>query len=1528
MKAILRSSVMVLLVVLGVYSEASATHAMGGDLTYECLGHNQYRIRLKFFRDCSGIDAPISPSLTIAPVNCFGASSMTVAMNQVNMVALNTVCPGQLTTCDGGAAFGVQRYDYEAVVTLPTGCTDWRVSWDYCCRNNAITTIYSPGQQDIYLETFIKNVPGLCNNSPTFSNNPVAFICLGQNFTFNHGVIDAEGDSLAFSLINPRNGPSTPVQFFPGRSAVQPMGSVGPFTINPISGTINFTPSTIEVGVMTVLVREFRNGVQIGSVMRDLQFIITNCSNAIPSASGINGTNDFFVTACPDQPICFDIFSADANQNQNVTLTWNAGIPGATFTVSGGSRPTGTFCWTPTFADVNLNANTFTVTVVDNACPNVGTQTFSYSIMVPSPFVDVVSANAVCGQSNGSLTAIPQIANTNYAYAWSNGVTTAANTGLTPGTYGLTVTDPSGCSVSTTGTVSNTGETVTANGTVTDASCGASNGSITLFDAINSPNTITWSNASNGAELSNLEPGSYSVTVTTPGGCSTSNTFTVGGTAAATIALTASANGCTGTGSVEATVSGTAPFVFAWSNGADVQNIQSVPSGNYGLTVTDANGCSAEATAELVAPGTPMVTALGTVANCGNSDGTLSATVDGGTAPYTFSWSNGATDQTLTGMPAGAYLVNVTDANGCAGNAEATVGSTAAATVSLTATADGCTGTGSVDATVNGAAPFAFAWSNGADTEDLSGVASGNYSLVATDANGCLATASIELTAPTAPAATATATLANCGSNDGTASVSATDGTAPYAFAWNNGSADQQLAGLSAGTYSVVVTDANGCSASAEATVGSTNAAELALTATPNGCTGTGSVDATVNGAAPFAFAWSNGADTEDLSGVSTGNYSLVVTDANGCSAAASVALTAPTTPTATTTATNATCAGGDGTASVSATGGTAPYAFAWSNGSVDQQLAGLAAGTYSVVVTDANGCSTSAEAIVGAVTCCNVTDAGQIGANQSHCGPFDPAELTSIEDPSGGAGDLEIVWIMSVGCTGNWTPIPGATGLTYDPGLVTETTCFRRCARRAGCITFVGESNIITITVFPAIAVTATANGNTATATANGGTAPFAFLWSNGATTATATNLLGGTYTVTVTDANGCTGTASVQIALPCQIFTNTTATAPGCSGGCAGIATVTAINGNAPYTFVWNNGQTGATATGLCPDLYHVTVTDASGCSATACVTVPEGEPLMTGTIVTNATCNGTCDGAINLFVSGGTEPYTFDWSNGATTEDLANACPGSYDVTVTDATGCTAHACVVVLGSPMSVTATATNVTCNGACNGSVTASATGQAPFTYLWNNGATTATLSQRCPGTYRVTVTAANGCSGTAEATVTQPTGLQVSGQITHPTTCNGGINLTVSGGTAPYTFFWNNGATTEDRTGLCAGTYFVTVRDANGCTRSMSFKLVRRYVTCPAPHIKTNCYNLCNARVMPNPSNGPVTVMFELAEEDDVRVELTDQSGRVVDFRTYEQTARVHDLRFDLAGRAPGVYYVRIVTSFGAHSEKVVFQP
>lgn len=369
-------------------------------------------------------------------------------------------------------------------------------------------------------------------------------------------------------------------------------------------------------------------------------------------------------------------------------------------------------------------------------------------------------------------------------------------------------------------------------------------------------------------------------------------------------------------------------------------------------------------------------------------------------------------------------------------------------------------------------------------------------------------------------------------------------------------------------------------------------------------------------------------------------------------------------------------------------------------------------------------------------------------------------------------------------------------------------------------------------------------------------------------------------------------------------------------------GSAQINATGGTGALTYLWSNGQTGATLTGVTSGLYTVTITDASGCTTDTSVTIQDQSTLTATASASNVLCNGGTTGSVTVTPANGQAPYTYTWAGSANTSaTLNNVGAGTYTATVTDDNGCTFIVSgTVTQPSALGGSTTHTNVACFGGTTGSVTVSATGgTAPYTYAWSGSASTgATLNNVGAGTYTVTITDANSCVFTATGTVTQPTNApSVSGTVNNTTSS---INITATGGTAPYTYAWSNGATTEDLTGVANGSYTVTVTDANGCTTTGTYTVLN-------PTSISEVAGLENLNIYPNPSNnGSFAVSIQTTESKDVIVDLISTVGKVMSSQK-ANVASAHIFNFDVQGYAAGMYTVRISANGQSVSKIIILQ-
>ncbi|GAB4130714.1 MAG: hypothetical protein Fur0041_00150 [Bacteroidia bacterium] len=894
-------------------NEAYASHAQGADLTYTCLGGNQYRLRLSFYRDCSGSQAPGSVNIDISSVSCNQNFSTTLYPITNTGQDVTPICPSLTTVCNGGNYPGVQEWIYEGTINLPAACADWVFSFDFCCRNNAINTIVNPGGQNIYIESHLDNLNAPCNNSPTFSNRPIPFVCIGQNYCFNHGAVDPDGDSLAYSLVPPQNSATSTVTYITPYSALQPVPSSPAMTFNPATGDICMTPTQIIVTVMAVRVEEWRNGIMIGSVVRDIQLKTVTCSNTNPYTTGINNTNQYSISGCAGFPISFNILSGDPDAGQNVTMTWNNAIPGATFTTGPGPLPVGTFTWTPNTSNISNTPYCFTITVTDDACPYAGSQTYAFCITITGLGINVTSTGTNCGASNGSASVTVTGGTGPFSYQWlpSGGNNANAN-GLTAGNYTVNVTDATGCTAAASVVVTQGPAPGNIQTSVVDIACfGQNTGSATVnVNGGQQPYTYAWSNGGNTPTINNLAAGTYSVQVTTANGCITTATITITQPASALSSQISSSSNilCFGQSTGSATVSasgGTAPYSYSW-NTTPVQatvTATALAAGNYSVMITDANGCTSTSQVAITQPSALAGLITSSPVTCfGGTNGSASVAVNGGVGPYSVSWNSTPVQTGLNAvnLPAGTYIATITDANGCAIYPAVNLTQPPALTASITSSAPvSCFGGNNGSATVaaaGGTAPYTYSWNSvpAQNQATANGMTSGNYTVTVTDANGCATIGTVSITQPTQVMIVATGNDTVCLGQPVQIAASASGGNGGYTYNWsqnlgNNSTYTVYPSSLT--TYSVYATDANGCnSAATSVTIDVFQFTPANLTVSPSTavCSGnTAVVSAAVTGnTGPLTWNWTNNLGNTpgpfNVTPNSTTNYVVTVTNVCG----------------------------------------------------------------------------------------------------------------------------------------------------------------------------------------------------------------------------------------------------------------------------------------------------------------------------------------------------------------------------------------------------------------------------------------------------------------------------------------------------------------------------------------------------------------------------------------------------------------------------------------------------------------------
>ncbi len=525
--------------------------------------------------------------------------------------------------------------------------------------------------------------------------------------------------------------------------------------------------------------------------------------------------------------------------------------------------------------------------------------------------------------------------------------------------------------------------------------------------------------------------------------------------------------------------------------------------------------------------------------------------------------------------------------------------------------------------------------------------------------------------------------------------------------------------------------------------------------------------------------------------------------------------------PTLNATQTNPTCYGGNnGTIAISATGGITPYQYSWTNASSTTFTAtGLAAGSYTVTVTDGKGCYSTKTV--------TITQPASIGIAIVKTSPscFGGDNGSAVATASNGTAPYTYSWSPSGGTT--------ATANNLAAGVYTLTVTDSKSCKATSTVTIENPQNLSALLTHSNVSCFGGNNGS-ATVVPSGGTSSYTYSWSpSGGIAATASNLSAGTYVCKITDSKSCFIEKSVTISQPsAALAATTTQDNVTCLNGSSGQATVAPTGGTAPYSYSWSpSGGTSAKATGLSAGAYTCTVTDANGCTIQKSVTITSPSTLQASSVQTDVSCFGESDGSATISATGGGGTYTYTWSpvNGSEAS-LSGLSAGNYACTIKDQLGCTVTKSITI-NQPDAINATAvtTNVSCFGAADGSATLVPAGGTPaYTYSWApSGGTGSVASGLTPGSYTVTIKDSKNCSATKSVNITQPLALEATTDVINAKCFadnSGSIAVKVTGGTSPYNYNWNPPVVTgPNATSLFSGKYTVIITDANGCKKEIT---------------------------------------------------------------------------------------------------------
>jgi hypothetical protein len=1007
-------------------------------------------------------------------------------------------------------------------------------------------------------------------------------------------------------------------------------------------------------------------------------------------------------------------------------------------------------------------------------------------------------------------------------------------------------------------------------------------------------------------------------------------------------------------------------------------------TGTYTLRVTNNyNGCTAISNASVTAQlAPPVITTTGGTFTCTQPNITLQVATNAPNPGFLWSGPNNfsSTLQNPVVNQPGTYTVLVTNGNtGCTATATAVVNAgNDTPDVSATGGDITCIQNAVTLAATSGVAGVTYAWTGpnnfNSTLQNPTVSATGNYQVVVTAPNGCTNTAVAAVVLNTTPPGTTLAASGSLNCNNDAVNVLATSNGNPalLTHAWTlPGGATQNTGAVAflpatvAGVYSVLVNNtATGCTSTASFTVVEFDDVTASIgTTTDTKCAGSadGSLQAVpAGGNGVYTYNWSNGGNTAINTGLIAGAYVVTVTDGEGCSTTASGTVGSPAALVATGSATAQTANGTtDGTATVDQTGGTPGYTYLWSNAATTQNISGLLPGSYTVTVTDANGCTAIATVNVNQYNCLLQTSLQVI--NVSCFGANDGAALLSFE---GGTSPFDVTWSTGVGTNDVSDLAPGQ----YSVSVVDAANCPQ-------VQTFtITEPVVLAVNGAGSITTGVGSNDGTATANPTGGTGAYSYAWSNSETTAAISNLAPGLYTVTVTDENSCSAIQTIEVVVGnCNLSTDLQITQPTCSNSADGAVTLILTGGAGGFSYNWSSGSTTETESGLAAGSQVVTVTDVNGCSIQVPVTLVAPDALIITVDSTFSTdCPANPEGAAYISVAGGTGDLSVTWSNNQSGLSLTGLTAGTYTATLTDDNGCTTTQAVVIGSNDTEAPAiTALPVEVPIGTNGTVVL--TEQNVQADITDNCGVTSVVFQpasfECTqlGEHQVTIVATDGSGLTATATVTvtivddeapalicspslvlcfedNPVSYQaptatdnclINGIVFNITgglpigatfpvgttlttysavdaqgnegTCSfevtilspltleidtiindfnfqtvGAIFVNVSGSLAPYNYSWvSEGveiSTSQNLTGVPAGDYLLQITDDNGCNITSQILTISNTSDTKTPAL------LDGIRVFPNPTPGNLSVLLpDALVASDVYLQVFDQTGRRV---------------------------------------------
>ncbi len=1175
------------------------------------------------------------------------------------------------------------------------------------------------------------------------------------------------------------------------------------------------------------------------------------------------------------------------------------------------TTPGGTYQWTGPNGFTSTNANP---TIAGAVVAHTGTYQVIYTtpggckdtfllaaVVNPNPVINLAGTNLSCATPCNGSVALNFTTTTiaPYTYLWNNGAVTQNISGVCAGSYSVTVTDANTCTA-TANTAITAPVPVTATIAKTDATCNNTcNGSITVTA---SGGTAGYQYSLNGApnqalnNFSALCDGAYNVLVTDANNC----TVTVNATITeppvlnATLVTSVPATCGTNSGSVTVSASGGTP-TYTYTLGT-VNNttgtFTGLAPGTYTVTATDANGCTATIAATVASTVSPTasVSSQQPVSCFGGVNGSAIIGIVGGTAPYTFSLTPGPTQASnvFNNLAAGSYTATVTDVNGCVATVPVIITQPTQLTYTTAITNVSCFGlcNGQIQITpAGGTAPYDYSHDNGLTftlANPITNLCAGNVDLVVRDSKGCLTNSTVAITQPAALSATFTKVDPICnGSCDGSITVNAAGGTPAYSYSLNGGTAQTSnvILNVCGGTQDVEITDANGCAIEVNPVLVNPPAVQINMVSMTESSCGFNSGELVVNAVSPnppFNYSINSGVlqSSGTFSNLFAGAYQVLAVDNLGCEAQVFFGVNDIQMNGVLIAQSDPLCFGSlDGTVEVTNVNGVAPISYELDNSGNTQSsgfFGGLSVGSHIVTIYDAGFCVFTIPVILvqpAPIAFDNtITDVACFGAATGEI------EFTNT---TGGTAP----YMFSVDNGNNFDPGANFANLptgTYDLMVMDDHGCM-------------GAATVEILQVLP---MEISNNKTNLTCFQNstgfiqlgatGGNSGYQYSIDNGVTFSAGSsffNLSAQVYNIVVMDQAGCLQDTTVTLTEPVVLAAGVSSTDVLCNNACDGAVSGTGTGGTPSYMFSVDGGtifNVTGNFTDLCSGTYNLIVRDFNVCADTVSTAI--GTP--TGVTLTVALTPSTCsnpNGEISMNLSGGTIPYSYSIDNGTTftaSGTFTGLLANNYPLEAQDANGCSVDSIVAVvdLSSPVISGVYVTEPTCFSLCDGIAQISAVGGTGALSFEMNGIsqTDTTFNGLCAGTYDVIVTDVNTCKDTLSVTIDQPDTLTFTTAAVN-LTCfqnqSGSITATVQGGTAPFEYSFDNGATfaaANSAQVLAAGNYAIVVRDDNNCSANGTQILTQPALLTATLNITDpTCFAFCDGSAVANVTGGTLAYTY-----------------------------------------------------------------